>query len=247
MSGRFPRRTKLGDEQRSERIRAAVRSLALFRALPEEQLERLAGIAGLRDGRKGETLWSAGDPAEALTVILLGRVKVVRHGAGGDVILNIFGPGEPVGAVAVQQRVPYPATAIALEPVALLTLPASDYFDLLEREPRFAQGMLGAISRMTATLSRKVEDMRAPRVEARIAQLFVSLAGRMGERTDEGIVIAMGLSRQEVAELIGTTVESAIRVLSRWGREGVLVTGTGRFVVPSLDVLKAIAEGRAEG
>ncbi len=68
-----------------------------------------------------------------------------------------------------------------------------------------------------------------------------------GRKTDEGTEIPMGLSRQEIAEMIGTTVETTIRVMSRWGRNGVIVTGHGRFVVPSCDALRAIAEGRAEG
>ena len=57
----------------------------------------------------------------------------------------------------------------------------------------------------------------------------------------------MMLSRQEVAEMVGTTVESSIRVMSRWGRDGLLITGQGRFVIPSCDTLRAVAEGRAEG
>jgi CRP-like cAMP-binding protein len=235
------------NDPRAERLHAAVQTLPMFRALPAEGREALTRIAALHDFAKGDTIWTVGDPAVALTVILKGRVKIVRHGAGGDVILEIFGPGDPVGAVAVYNRIPYPATAIAHEPVAMLVVPARDFFDLLERHPKFSQALLGAMTKLNMALARKIEEMRGQRVEARIAQLFLSLAEKMGQDGDDGVVIPMALSRQEVAEMIGTTVESAIRVLSRWGREGVLVTGTGRFVVPSLDALKAIAEGRAEG
>ncbi len=234
-------------DHRAERIHAAVQTLPMFRNLPPGERRQIEGIAALRELAKGETIWTAGDPADTLTLIVRGRVKIVRHGGGGDVILEIFGPGEPVGAVAVYNRMPYPASAVAIEPTTLLTLPARDYFDLLERHPQLAHLLIGELTRLYMSLSRKVEEMRGQRVEARIAQLFLSLAERMGRASDEGVVIPMGLSRQEVAEMIGTTVESSIRVLSRWNRERVLITGAGRFVVPSLDALRAIAEGRAEG
>jgi CRP/FNR family transcriptional regulator len=219
----------------------------MFRSLPPEERERLAGIAVLRDLKKGEILWNAGDPADALTLIVSGRVKIVRHGAGGDFILEIFGVGEPVGAVAVFNRMPYPASAVALEPTALVVLPSRDYFALLERHPELARSLMGELTRLYLSLTRKMEDLRGQRVEARIAQLFLSLCERMGRETPEGTLIPMKLSRLEIAEMIGTTVETAIRVMSRWNRGRVLVTGTGRFVVPSLERLRAIAEGRAEG
>jgi CRP-like cAMP-binding protein len=192
-------------------------------------------------------LWNAGDPADALTLIVKGRVKIVRHGGGGDVILEIFGTGEPVGAVAVYNRMAYPASALALEPSTLLLVPARDYFALLERHPELSRSLISELTRLYMSLSRKLEESRGQRVEARIAQLFLSLAERMGREGDDGTVIPMALSRQEVAEMVGTTVESSIRVLSRWGREGVLVTGRGRFVIPALEPLRAIAEGRSEG
>jgi len=90
-------------------------------------------------------------------------------------------------------------------------------------------------------------DQRGQRVEVRIAQLFLDLAERMGKQAKNGsIEIPLALSRQEVAELVGTTTESAIRVLARWGRERVLVSGEKRFVLPSRDRLREIADGEGE-
>ena len=234
-------------DHRAERIHAAVQSLPMFRGLPAEERQQIEAIAVLRDLLRGDVLWNAGDPSDTLTLLVKGRAKIVRHGAGGDVILEIFGQGEPVGAVAVYNRMPYPASAVALEPCALLCVPARDYFALLDRHPSLSRSLIAELTRLYLSLAHKLEGMRGQRVEARIARLFLSLAQRMGRETDEGTVIPMGLSRQEVADMVGTTVESAIRVLSRWGRTGVLVTGQGRFVIPSCDNLRAIAEGRDEG
>lgn len=231
----------------SERIVAAVHSLPFFRGLPAGEREAFERIATLKDLGRGDVLWNAGDPADALTLIVKGRVKIVRHGGASDMILEIFGPGEPVGAVAVYNRMKYPASAIALEPTTVLQVPARDYFELLERHPDLSRSLISEMTRLYMGLTRKLEENRSQRVEARIAQLFLSLAERMGRDEEGGRSIPMMLSRQEVAEMVGTTVESSIRVLSRWGRDGLLITGRGRFVIPSCDALRAIAEGRAEG
>lgn len=239
--------TEQRTELRIERIVAAVGSLPFFRGLPAGERAHIESLATLKDFDKGGVLWNAGDVADALTLIVKGRVKIVRHVGATDMILEIFGAGEPVGAVAVYNRMPYPASAIAIEPTTVLQISSAEYFALLERYPELSRALISEMTRLYMSLTRKLEDSRTQRVEARIAQLFASLAERMGREGEGGIVIPMMLSRQEVAEMVGTTVESAIRVLSRWGRDGVLVTGQGRFIVPSLEMLRSIAEGRAEG
>jgi CRP/FNR family transcriptional regulator len=233
--------------RRTERILAAIRSQDMFRGLTAELLDRIAGFAVLRDCARGNVVWEEGDPADHLTLIVQGRVKIVKHAEAGDVILEIFGAGEPVGAIAVYNEMPYPAAAVCLEPATLLLLPRGEYFDLLEREPRLARALIRNLTRIMLVLTRKLEEMRGQRVDVRIAQLFLSLADRMGRETPEGVEIPLHLSRQEVAEMVGTTVETAIRILSRWGREGLLITEAKRFVIPSRDRLREAAGGGEAG
>lgn len=234
-------------EMQSEKVLRAVRALPMFRGLPERDQRRVAAVAEVREYTRGQSLWEAGAAAEHLTVIVGGRVKVVgRAGDGSDVILEIFGEGEPVGAIAVYNYLPYPASAVALEKTTVLRVPRRDYFELLERDPDFARAIILELTKLTVALTRKLEEMRGQRVEARIAQLFVTFATRMGRETPQGIEIPLQLTRQEIADMVGTTVETSIRVLSAWGREGVLVTGEGRFVVPDVARLRAVAEGPAD-
>ncbi len=228
-------------DKSAPRIELALRTLPVFRGLPVEDRARVAAIASLREFRRGDHLWQAGDPAEHLSVIVKGRVKVVRHAEAGDVILEIFGEGEPVGAIAVYNRMPYPASAVCLEPVSLLLVPRQEYFELLDRHPGFARSVIRELTQLVIGLTRKLEEMRGQRVETRVAQLFLTLAERMGRDSRDGVEIPLHLSRQEVADLVGTTVESAIRVMSRWGREGVLLTGEKQFVIPSKERLREIA------
>lgn len=228
-----------------DRVATILRSLPMFRGLSPEQHQRLAPLASVRDYARGDELWHEGDDAAFLTVIVKGRVKIVRSAESGDVILEIFGEGEPVGAIAVYNYIPYPATAIALEPVTLLCLPRRDYFELLDRNPEFTRAILRELTKLVLALTRKVQESRGQRVESRIAQLFVSLGERMGKEAPDGLFIPLKLTRQEVADLVGTTVETAIRVLSRWGREEIVVTRDDGFLVPSRAKLTQAAEGES--
>jgi len=215
----------------------------MFRGLAAEDQKKIASLATLQDYERGQHLWREGDEAAFLTVIVRGRVKIVRHGDSGDVILELFGEGEPVGAIAVYNYIPYPASAVSLEPVTLLRIPRREYFELLDRHPDFARALIRELTKLTIALTRKVEEMRGQRVDVRIGRLFLTLAERMGQPTAEGIEIRLQLTRQEIADLVGTTVESAIRVMSRWGSEQLLLTGEKRFVIPSRERLLAVVEG----
>lgn len=236
----------MASEIQSEKVLRAVRALPMFRGLAERDQRRVAAVAEVREYTRGQALWEAGAAAEHLTVIVSGRVKVVgRSPDGNDVILEIFTEGEPVGAIAVYNYLPYPASAVAIERTNVLRVPRRDYFELLDRDPDFARAIILELTKLTIALTRKLEEMRGQRVDARIAQLFLTFATRMGRETPHGIEIPLQLTRQEIADMVGTTVETAIRVLSAWGREGVLVTGEGRFVAPDLRRLHAVADGAA--
>jgi CRP-like cAMP-binding protein len=227
----------------SERVLQAIRATPLFRGLSAEDQKRLAALAALRNYDRGDFLWRAGDPAEQLTIVVKGRVKIVTHGDTGDTILELFEEGEPVGAIAVYNYIPYPASAVCMEPVVLLTLPRRDYFELLDRNPDFARAIIRELTKLVVAMARKLQEMRGQKVDARIAQLFLTLAERLGKEVKGGIEIPIQLTRQEIADLVGTTVESSIRVLSRWGRERIVISGESRFLIPSREKLREIAEG----
>jgi len=219
------------------RVRDMIAAIPMFQELTPALRDRVASLSTLQVTPKGEELWHAGDAAELLTVIVSGMVKVVRHADSGDVILELFGAGDTVGAVAVYHHVPYPASAITMQPTTVLRLPRRDWLDLIEHDPVFARGMMAELSRLNMSLTRKFAGMHGTRVSERVAALFLTLAERMGRDTPAGIEIPIELTRQEIASMVGTTIESAIRVMSRWNQEGVLLTQDGHFVIPDRDRL----------
>jgi CRP/FNR family transcriptional regulator len=223
-------------------IEEAFRATALYRALAAEDRTRLAEVSVVRSYDKGETLFSEGDPSDFLYTILTGRAKVVKMiPSGKEVILEIFGPGDPVGAVVAYEGRPYPASAIALERSSCLLVRRAPFFALLERHPTLVRGFLLGLTQRIVELTRRIPEVAGGRVETRFAHLFLKLADKMGRPEREGTLVPMALSRQDLADLTGTTIETCIRIMSRWGKEGVVRTEKDGFVVLDRPALERLA------
>jgi CRP/FNR family transcriptional regulator len=191
---------------------------------------------------KGALLFSEGDASDVLYTVVSGRVKVFKTTPrGSDVILELFGPGDPVGAVAVYESRPYPATAVALELTTCLALPRHAFFALLEAYPTMVRGLLTGLTHRLMELTSRLTELSGGRVEARLARFFLKLATDMGQPQPEGTFIPMTLSRQEIADMIGTTIETSIRIMSRWGKDNLVRTEKDGFVVLDRPALEAIA------
>lgn len=219
----------------------ALRGTALYRGLSEEDRRRIADVALVKSWDKGETIFREGDPSDYLLTVLSGRVKVVKLQASGkEVILEIFGPGDPVGAVVAYEGRPFPASAIALDRTTCLLVRRGPFFGLLENHPSLVRGLLSAFTRRIVELAQRIPEVAGARVETRFAHLFLKLADRMGRPRDGAVFIPMALSRQELADLTGTTIETCIRLMSRWGKEDVLETDKDGFVLRDRDALERL-------
>jgi CRP-like cAMP-binding protein len=223
-------------------IDEALRGVALFRALSSDDRIRLGEVSVVRSYHKGEALFAEGDASDFLYTVLSGRVKVVKSiPSGKEVILEIFGPGDPVGAVVAYEGRPYPATAIALEKASCLLVRRGPFFGLLERHPTLVRGFLLGLTQRIVELTRRIPEVAGGRVETRFAHLFLKLADKMGRPGPDGTFIPMALSRQDLADLTGTTIETCIRIMSRWGKEGTVRTEKEGFVVVDRQALEKLA------
>lgn len=214
----------------------------IFRRLGPADRQRLAEVASLRSFDKGDTLFNEGDPPDHLFTVVSGRVKVFKSTARGtDVILHIFGPGDPVGAVAVYESRPYPATAAALEPTTAVLIPRQAFFSLLENYPTLVRGLLIGLTHRLVELTNRLTELTGGRIEARLARFFLRLASDIGQTRPDGTFIPLALSRQELADMIGTTIETSIRIMSRWGKEEIVRTEKDGFTIVDRATLAAIA------
>lgn len=215
-------------------------SIPTLASLSPEDRSALAPLCERTAYGKGEVVFREGDPADRVHFLVLGRVKIVKAGRDRDVIIEILGPGEPVGTVAVFERRPFPATAVALEPSACVSIPERRFFQVLEERPEITRRLLAGLTRRLMDVNRRVADMTGS-VEYRCARLFTTLAARLGRPSDGGVLVPLVLSRQELADLLGTTIETAIRVMSRWQKEGLVTTEKKGFVVRDAAALAEIA------
>ena len=213
-------------------------AIPLLAALRREDREAVAPLCRVRGYEKGELIFREGDPADRIHFVHIGRVKIVKAAGGRDIILEILGPGEPVGAVAVFERRPFPASAITLEPSGIVSIAEREFFALLESRPEMMRQLLGGLTLRLMMVNKRLADLTGS-AEQRAIRLFLMLAERIGIAAGNGMKIPLALSRQEVADLLGTTLETAIRLMSRWQKEGVVLTEKDGFLIPDPAKLRA--------
>jgi CRP/FNR family transcriptional regulator len=215
-----------------------------------DTLDRLIAAARERHVERGGYLWHTGDPAAALTIIRSGLVKVVKPGPQGRrSICGLFGAPDTVGDAAVLRGIPYPADAlVATANGAFIEIPRDAVLAAIEFEPHLAMSCTQAVQHKLSALLDKIDVLSAGAVEARLATLLLNLYERFGdELEDDTRMIPVVLTRQELADLVSTTFETTIRVMTRWEREGVVDTTPNGFVLRNTAQLDKIVgrEGTA--
>lgn len=219
-----------------------LRRLPLFRRMAADDRARVAAASRLVSFPRGGRIFDEGDAASAFLAIVDGHVKVYKATpAGKELILEIFGPGDPLAAVAVYENVPFPASATALEDTTLVRIEQREFFALLEHHPALVRGLLSGLTMRLAELTRRLTDLTGARVDARFARLFLKLGDQIGRSERGGVFIPMPLARQELADLTGTTIETAIRIMSRWQKDAVVHTEKDGFLIADRPTLETVA------
>lgn len=223
-------------------IEQALRSAHVFAKLGDDDRRRLASVARLHAYHRGQTVFSEGDPPEHFCTVVTGRVKVFKMTpAGKDVILEIFGAGDPLGAVAAYDGLPFPASAVAIEDSQVLLVPRQAFFALLEQHPTLVRGLLSGLTHRLAELAFRLAELSGGRVEPRFARLFLKLAQEQGRPERGGTFIPVALSRQDLADMTGTTIETSIRIMSRWGKQRIVATEKEGFLVVNRSELETLS------
>lgn len=218
-----------------------LRTTPIFSRLSPADRAAVAAVANVREYARGETIFEQESPSNALYAIITGRVKIFRMMPNGkDLILEVFGPGDPLGAVALYMGRPFPAAAAALEDTTCVVIPRAMFFSLLETNPSLVRGLLLGLTTRLVELTNRLAELSGGRIEGRFARLFLKLAREMGRADRGGTFVPLALSRQELADLTGTTIETCIRIMSRWGKDDTVRTEKDGFVIldrPALERL----------
>jgi CRP/FNR family transcriptional regulator, nitrogen oxide reductase regulator len=216
--------------------------IPLFQRVGPEDRQRVASASQLHTFARGEEIFEEGEAPQTFVIVLDGRAKIYKHLPNGkELILQVFGVGDLLGAVAVYEGRAYPASAQAIEPTTCLLIPRPLFFSLLEQSPSMLRGVLSGLTIRLIELTDRLAELSGPHVDSRFARLFLKLADQFGRPERGGTFIPFPLSRQELADLTGTTVETCIRIMSRWGKEQILITERDGFFLVNREALAALA------
>ena len=219
---------------------------SVLQGLEEEARRTIASAFRAFHYDEGTTLFLEGEPARVFYLIGEGRVKVLQTSPEGhQVILHMLGPGQLVGALPTLEEGNYPATAVTMEKSLLFSIAAKDFEAILEEYPQVTRNLLRFATQKLHETHAKLREMATERVEQRIARLLCRLVGQVGVAVEGGILLDLPLTRQDLAEMTGTTLYTVSRTLKNWERRGLLRSQRTRVIIINQHALALLAEDLA--
>ena len=214
-----------------------------FKGLTAAQLQAIIEAARQRRIPRDAYFFRQGDPATAFCVLIQGEVKLTQLTPDGHQVLMCFvSSGDGFGVIAALENAEHPLSAQAVTDCLALVWDAETLTGLMERFPHLAIGALQMVSQHHQELQNRYLELATERVERRIAHAVLRLVQQAGQKVEQGILINLPLSRQDLAEMIGTTLYTVSRVISRWEEQGIVRTGRKRLLILRPHDLVAIAE-----
>ncbi len=207
-------------------------------------VQYLANHATLRNLRRGEVLWQAGDTSDFWAILRTGLVKLVRRAPHGrTAICGLHGSPDCIGELAVLRGAPYSTSAIAATAaVGVVIVPRAALLDCVRQHPALGLAFARHAHDELVRLEHKIDVLSAGGVEARLSAALLELYEELGDDFEDGSSsIPVNLSRRELADIVSTSVETAIRVMTRWEREGLLTTDARGFTLYDKAALQALA------
>jgi CRP-like cAMP-binding protein len=206
--------------------------ISMFEFLEAEELDRLYSLCTTEKFDKGEYVFLECDQPRNLYVVVKGEVKLLKQTEDGrETIVEMAYPGEIFGEEAIFDGQPYPMTAQALEDVELLAVTRTDFFTFLRDNPDLALEIITELGTRLREAQNTIRALAMERVEWRIARVLLMLSRKAGIVEDDGVSIDLPLTRQDIADMAATTVETTIRVLSNFKKMGLVETEKGKIIL----------------
>ncbi len=219
------------------------RGAAVFRGLSETEFTPVIAASRVRELDDGAFFFMEEDPAETTYVLVEGKVKLTQVTASGQqVILGYLVPGRVYGIIAILKKVTYPVSAQAVGHCRALAWDQATMIRLMEQSPRIALNALRIMVGQIREFQNRVRELSTQRVEQRVARAVLRLARQSGRKIEEGVLIDLPLSRQDLAEMTGTTLYTVSRVLKDWEHRGLVQSKRQQVVILSPHGLVVIGE-----
>ena len=225
-------------------VERTLRASQLFAGVDGATLTTLAAQTTRRRLVRGESLWRALEPISCVSIIVSGLVKIVR--ADESSIVSIFGAHEAIGLLGLLSDGVYLADAVAASAVVeVARVDAKLLLATVHACPALAHSLNASLASLSRALDEKIRIMSAGPVERRLATLLLCMLDRFGDELEGGThIVPVSLTRAELASLIGSTVETLIRTMSRWQKAGTVRTTRDGFSIDDVSLLEAICSPR---
>ena len=219
-----------------------LRRVSVFQSATDEDLDLIAQHAIERSIEEGEFFFFQGDPAAYLYVLTSGRAKLMQtNPAGQQVNLRTINAWQMFGALgAVREAATYPASAQALEHSTALAVKSDYLHELMETRPYLSFDLMRLMTGYIQEMQERYRELATEKVERRIARVLLRLASQMGIKNEGGIELSF--TRQDLAEMSGTTLYTVSRTLSDWERQGLVEAGRERVLIRNPHGVVSIAE-----
>lgn len=224
--------------------RSLVADLPLFAGLAPEALDAILQEARAIRHAKNTTVFEQGAEARAFFVLLNGHVRASKTTPEGQqVVVRYVTPGETFGVAVAIGLTHYPATATAVDDSVVLAWPSSAWPRLVAQHPALAGNTLQMVGARLQDSHMRVIEMSTEQVERRVAHALLRLVQQAGRKVETGVAIDFPISRQDIAEMTGTTLHTVSRILSAWEDRGLVESGRQRIVIRDPHALFTVAEG----
>lgn len=212
-----------------------------FSELPQEDLEVMSEHKSCVAYKKGQTLFYEGTRPMGVFCINHGKVKVYKMGSNGkEQILFISKPGDFLGYRSLLSEEFYGASATVLEQAAICFIPKSDFLSILSKNPAFFQKLMKAVCHELGVMEEKLAQLAQKSVRERLAATIIMLKETYGMEGEGSDVIDIALSREDLANIVGTATETVIRLLSEFKSDGMIALKGKKIQV--LDAKRLIHE-----
>lgn len=217
-----------------------LKQIYLFEGLKDEEIKEISKYFYEEDYKKGDYIFFEGDENPGIYIVVDGIIKLTKETADGKtVILRLATPKEVFGWLVLGESKPESTyTAQALVDSKVLHISNTDFLRLLTKYPAIAVKITCDASKKLLEAYKRLKSLAAEKVEGRIASLLLDLSKKIGKEKDGHLIIEAPITRQDIAEMAGTTVETAIRVISKWKKEGIVNTERGKIEILDVDYLE---------
>ena len=217
--------------------------LPFFRHLSPDTIIAINRLFQDRDVVAEETIYFEGDPGQNLYLVASGKVKLLRHAVSGrEVLLDLLQGGEYFGHLAIASQQNHTETAVAQTDCCILQISALNFEQVLHRFPDVTMKVLWAVGQRLEEAQEIIKQLSTYSADQRIAAALVRLAKKMGEQKQKGVLIQIPFSRQDLAAMTGSTVETVSRVMSRLAAAGLIKTGRKWVSITELGCLEQIVK-----